>query len=187
MTQPQPSKTYDARQELKYFSILLRRAAVSAILMIREFLNSITSIPQKSIAPSVDSSQPDTVGAQKSSAPKSESAEYYVRTAIGNTHLSSKTITPTPRSSMPCEKSTGPSALSPERCEEIRVGLLSGKLDLHTVSLLDWMHVSYLSLFNKQETHMQQSIVYDGNVYNLHFCVSSVVPPAQPEKLREKQ
>ena len=50
-----------------------------------------------------------------------------------------------------------------------------------------WLQVSYLSLFNKQVTNGDQTIVYNGNVYNLHFCVSGVVPPADTVKLKDKQ
>ncbi len=187
MTQQQPSKKYDAGQELKYCSILLRRAAVSVMSMIREFLNSITSIPQKNTDQSVASSPPDTAGPQKSSAPKSESAKYYVRTATGNTPLSSKTTTQTPKSPPPCEKLIAHTDLGPENCEKIREGIINGKLDLTKISMATWLHVSYLELYNKQETHANQAVVYNGNVYNLHFCVTGVVPPADTAKLREKQ
>ena len=187
MTTEQPSKKYDARQELKYFSILLRRAVASAMNIILGFLSSITSIPQKSISPSVDSSPPATAGPQKSFAPKSESVKYYVQTATENTPSSSKTITPTPKFVPPCEKLIEPMELGPEACEKIREALIKGTIDLRTISVAQWIQVSYLNLFSQKETHMQQAIVYDGNVYNLHLCVSGVIPPASPDKLREKQ
>jgi len=187
MTTEQPSKKYDTRQELKYCSILLRRAAVSAMNIIREFLSLITSIPHENTNPSVDSSPPATAGPQKSSAPKSGSAEYYVRTATGSTHSFNKTTTPTPQSSPPCEKLIKQMDVGPENCEKIREGIISGKIDLRTVSMATWLQVSYLALFNKQVTNGEQAIVHNGNVYNLHFCVSGVVPPASPEKLQEKQ
>ena len=187
MTTEQPSKKYDAGLELKYCSILLRRVAASVALMIREFLSSITSIPQKNISPSVDSSQQVTAGPQKSSVPKFGNAEYYVRTAIESTPLSSRTITQTPKSTLPCEKLIEPMELGPEACEKIREALIKGTIDLRTISVAQWIQVSYLNLFSQKETHMQQAIVYDGNVYNLHLCVTGVVPPASPDKLREKQ
>ncbi len=187
MTQPQPSKKYDAGQELKYCSILLRRVAVSVILMIREFLNSITSIPQKKPAPSADSLPPATAGPPKSSVQKSGNAEYYVRTATGNTPSSSKITTPIPRLPLHCEKSIKPTELGPEDCKRIREGLISGELDLRTISMATWLHVSYLELYNQKESHATRTMVHNGNVYTLHFCVTSVVPPAEPEKLKEKQ
>ncbi len=187
MTQQQPSSKFDAGPELRYFSTLLRKAAVSAMNVILAFLNSITSIPQRSTSPSVDSSAPATVGPQKSSAPKSESVKYYVQTVTGSTHLSSRTTTPTPKSLPPCKKLIQPTELGPKDCEKIREGLISGKIDLHTISMATWLQVSYLALFNKQVTNGEQTIVYNGNVYNLHFCVSGVVPPAVTKALEEKQ
>ena len=187
MTTERPSKRYDATPELKYLGILLKKAAVSAMNIILAFLSSITSIPQKNISPSVVSSQPATAGPQKSSDPKSGSAKYYVRTATESTPSSNKTTMRTPKSLQHCTKSISATALSPERCAEIREGLLKGTIDLREVSLAQWIHVSYLTLFDKKETHLEQAIVYEGNVYNLHLCVSGVIPPASPEKLREKQ
>ncbi|KKL27733.1 hypothetical protein LCGC14_2382220 [marine sediment metagenome] len=187
MTTEQPSKKYDARQELKYFSILLRRAVASAMNIILGFLSSITSIPQKSISPSVDSSPPATAGPQKSFAPKSESVKYYVQTATENTPSSSKTITPTPRSAPRCVKSIKPMELGPEGCEKIREGLIKGTIDLTTISVAQWLHVSYLALFAQKETHMERAVVYEGNVYNLHLCVSGVMPPEATAKLKHKQ
>ena len=187
MTPQQPSKQYDAKQELKYCSILLRRAAASVAIMIREFLNSITLTLQKNISPSVGSLAPDTAGPQKSSEQKSESAKYYVRTATENTPLSNKTTTPIPKSSPPCKKLTDPTELSPEHCAKIRRGIESGAIDLCTISMATWLQVSYLALFNKEVTNGEQTIVYKGNVYNLHFCVSGIVPPSPPDKLGQKQ
>ena len=187
MTPQQPSKQYDAKQELKYCSILLRRAAASVATMIREFLNSIMSIPQKNISPSVDSSQQVTAGPQKSSEQKFGSAKYYVRTATENTPLSSRTTTPIPKSSQPCEKSMQPEIMGPEHCAKIRKGIEDGEIDLRTISVATWLQVSYLALFNKEVTNGEQTIVYKGNVYNLHFCVSGITPPAQADKLGQKQ
>ncbi len=187
MTTERPNSKYDARPDLKYCSILLRRAAVSAMNIILGCLNLITSIPQKNLNQSVDSSQPVIAGDQKSSAPKSANAEYYVRTATGSTHLSSRTTMRTPKSETHCERSIIHTELNPEKCAEIREGLIKGTLDLRTISMATWLHVSYLTLFAKQETHMEQAIVYNGNVYNLHVCVAGVVPPAPSEKLKEKQ
>ena len=187
MTTEQPSKKYDAELELKYFNTLLKKAAVSATNIILGFLSSITSIPQKSVSPSVDSSQPATAGPQKPSVPKSGSAKYYVRTATESTPLSSRIITQTPKSAPLCVKSIKPMELGPEGCEKIREGLINGTIDLTTISVAQWLHVSYLSLFAQKETHMEQAVVYEGNVYNLHLCVSGVVPPEAAEKLRDKQ
>jgi len=77
--------------------------------------------------------------------------------------------------------------MGPEDCAKIREGLESGKIDLRDISMATWLQVSYLSLFNKQVTNGDQTIVYNGNVYNLHFCVSGVVPPADTVKLKDKQ
>ncbi len=187
MTQLQQAKTYDVGPELRSFNILLKKAAVNALSTILGFLNLITSIPQKSIAPSAASSQPATAGPQKSSVPKSASAEYYVRTATGSTRSSSRITTPIKKYAPPCEKSILPTELEPKDCKRIQEGLVAGTLDLRTISMATWLHVSYLALYDAQVTHSEQAITFQGNVYNLHFCVSGVVPPAQTDKLREKQ
>lgn len=187
MTQLQQVKKYDVGPELRSFNTLLRKGAVNVLSMILGFLNLITSIPQKNTVQSVDSSQPVTAGPQKSSVPKSESAEYFVRTATGNTHLSNKITTPTQPYEPPCEKSILPTELEPKDCERIRKGIIDGTLDLRTISMATWLLVSYLNLYDMKETHAEQAIAFQGNVYNLHFCVAGVVPPAQTDKLRNKQ
>ncbi len=187
MTQLQQAKKYDVGPELRSFNILLKKVAANVLNTILGFLNSITSIPQKSTVPSVASSQPATAGPQKSSVPKSGNAEYFVRTATASTPLSSKITTPTQKYEPPCEKSIVPTELEPKDCERIRKGIIDGTLDLHTISMATWLHVSYLALYDQHETHAEQAIAFQGNVYNLHFCVSGVVPPAPSAKLREKQ
>lgn len=187
MITEQPSNEYDAKHASKYFSILLRRAAVSAGNMILGFLNLITAIPCEKAGPSVDSSAVVTAGPPKSSAPKSESVEYYVQTVTGDTHSSNKIIIQTPKSMPPCSKSIAPMEFDPGECAKIREKIMEGTLDLRTISLAQWMHVSFLSLFNQQETHIQQTVLFQGSVYSLHACVNGVVPPEAVARLKEKQ
>lgn len=116
---------------------------------------------------------------------KSENAVYYVQTATGSIPLSNKTITPTHKSPEPSTKSLE-ILVSRSECEQKLNALRNGVLDLNSISVQEWIEMSYMSLFMNQELHLDVNIVDRGNVFHLHTCVQGVVPPVPTEKLGQK-
>jgi hypothetical protein len=53
------------------------------------------------------------------------------------------------------------------------------------ISLEEYMQVSFLSLISGDEVHVEDKVVYGGNVFLLHACVSQVNPAEKVEALRE--
>jgi hypothetical protein len=113
-------------------------------------------------------------------------AVYSVQTATGNTPLSSKTITPT---EMFEKHSVGSMKIttSPSDFARIRDELVAGELDLESITLKEYLDVSFLSLYDGLEVNSDIRVVYQGNVYQLHTCVTGVVPASPVKELRDEQ
>ena len=77
--------------------------------------------------------------------------------------------------------------ISPSDSERLITGLRDGTLDLNTVSMAEYLQISFLTLMSGEEIHIEQKMVAGGNVFNLHACVSSVTPSQPMKSLREKQ
>ena len=59
-----------------------------------------------------------------------------------------------------------------------------GTLDFTKVTVEDWMHVSFLSLFEGNVVEFDRTVEFRGGVYTLHACIDSITPPEQTETLR---
>lgn len=79
-------------------------------------------------------------------------------------------------------------SISPNRVEEILKSLDSGKIDCSKVTLEEFVQVSFLQLmFGTDETHLNQKLMYGGNLFNIHVCVAQINPAEKVDSLREKQ
>jgi len=54
------------------------------------------------------------------------------------------------------------------------------------ITLEEYMQVSFLTLMSGEEQHIEERIMYGGNLFNLHACVSQVNPGQQVSALRNK-
>jgi len=75
---------------------------------------------------------------------------------------------------------------SETRAHEIIDGIDNGTLDYATVTMEEWLQVSFLSLFHGEEVHIELPIVYGGCAFHLHACVEQVVPGADVPPLRKE-
>jgi len=65
--------------------------------------------------------------------------------------------------------------ISQSRTEEILNKLDAGDID--GISLREFMQISYLAMVGGDEVHLEMKIIYGGNTFNMHSCVSQVNPP----------
>jgi len=187
MTRPPVNGKYDLKQELKFFSTLLREAARSAGVMIRACWNLIISTQPKNTDQSQDSLVPVTAGPPTSYDKKFASAEFYAQTAIENIQSDNKITTQNPESLEHCRKSLNNTELASEDFKKLRQQFRDGTLDLTRVSVAEWLNLSFLTMFNAEQIHLEQPVLFKGSMYSMHACVSSVVPPEKTTNLRKKQ
>lgn len=76
---------------------------------------------------------------------------------------------------------------SPSDFARIRDELVAGELDLESITLKEYLDVSFLSLYDGLEVNSDIRVVYQGNVYQLHTCVTGVVPASPVKELRDEQ
>lgn len=72
--------------------------------------------------------------------------------------------------------------ISPSRAEEIINKI--ARNDFKGISLKEYMQVSFLSLMTGEEQHIEEKVMYGGNVFSLHACVAQVAPGQQVSALR---
>lgn len=70
----------------------------------------------------------------------------------------------------------------PNRAEEIIKKIAEG--DFKGISLEEYMQVSFLTLMTGDEQHVEEKVMYGGNVFSLHACVAQVAPGQQVSALR---
>jgi len=80
--------------------------------------------------------------------------------------------------SKPSMKST----ISPSRADEIIMMMEND--DFEGISLEEYMQVSFMVLMSSGELHGEEKVMYGGNLYTLHACVSQVNPNQQVSALR---
>lgn len=76
-----------------------------------------------------------------------------------------------------CEKYMTDTA-SPSRVEEIIDSINNGTVDATTVTLAEFMQVSFLELMynDEQPLDVNQHMMYGGNLFNIHVCVAQINP-----------
>jgi hypothetical protein len=171
---------------LRALSTSLKRVVRTAANVIRGFWSSTTSTRASRNTTLPLLSRVVMPGRVKYYDGKSANAVYSVPTATGNIPLSNKTTTRTqmfePLSVGSTEITTSPSDFA-----RIRDELIAGTLDLDSITLKEYLDVSFLSLFDKLEVNSDHRVFYQGNIYQLHACVTGVVPNQPVEDLRKTQ
>ena len=76
--------------------------------------------------------------------------------------------------------------LSNNRTEYIAEGLKEGTLDFNTITMAEWLQFSFLMLYHGEQPHIEQNVMYGGNVYTLHACVQGVTPNQPLKSIRKK-
>jgi len=84
----------------------------------------------------------------------------------------------------PCEESMTVT-LSPSRAEEVIEKI--AKNDLDGISMREYMEVSFLTLMSGEEVHVEEKVMFGGNLFTLHACVSQVKPGQKVSELRKIQ
>ncbi len=163
---------------LGHYSTSLRRAASIAAHTIQEFWNSTIWTRLRKSTTSADSFPAAMSGPVKSFDVRFENVVYFARTVTESTPQNSKETMPTKTSKMLCVKSTETMESSHD-FERIRDGLTDGTLDLSTISVQEWLEVSFLSMYGGEELHIDTKVISKGCVYHLHLCVQQVIPPGQ--------
>lgn len=164
----------------------LKKAVTLVASTIRGFWNLITSILKRKSTTSPRSYQEDTLGLLKSYDGKSANAVYSVQTATGNTPLNNSPTIPT-MTSEPHSTPSTPITISPSDYVTIRDALVAGTLDYSSITLEQFLEVSFLALFEGFEIHNELRVVHKGNLYQLHACLSAVVPGQSVKALNTRQ
>ena len=74
---------------------------------------------------------------------------------------------------------------STNRSEEILKLIAMG--DYEGISLLEYLQMSFLTLVDGEEQHLDTRIMYGGNVYGMHACTSGVSPNQPVKAIKETQ
>ncbi len=180
-TAPTAAACVAAKLALRYCVLSLSEAANTVGRTIRGYWSSIISTQVRKNTQSADLSLEDTSGLVISYNVKFENVVYSAPTATESTLPPSKEAMLTKTSKVLCAKSTETLESSLD-FKRIRDGLNDGTLDLSTISVQDWLEVTFLSMYGGDEVHIDTSIVDRGCVYHLHMCVQGVVPPGQQVK-----
>ncbi len=168
---------------LRRLSIWLRKAALSVTNVTLGYLNSTILTLETRLLTLRNSSPMDSAGAQKDSELRLGNAVSFAPTAIGDILWNSKSTTPTPTYEPLCREFMT-DTISPNRLVQIRDGIEAGTIDFATVSVEEYLQVSFLMLYHGEELHIEQKVMYGGGRYNLHACVSQVVAPGSVTGLR---
>lgn len=62
-----------------------------------------------------------------------------------------------------------------------------GRVDLSEVSVHDWLHLSFLAMYNQEQLHLDEKLMYQGVIYGMHLCVQSANPAESLGNLMEQQ
>ena len=170
---------------LRRSSTWLRKAALNAATGIRGYLSLTTLTPRRKLQPLRNLSPTGTLGDQRNSELKLGSVVSFAPTAIADILWNSRDITPTMTSEPLCREFMT-DTISASKAQQAADGIRNGTLDFATISLEEYLQVSFLQLYHGAEVHIEQKVVYGGGVYALHACLSKVVPPAQVAELRNK-
>jgi hypothetical protein len=149
---------------------------------IHEFWSSTILSHAERFMPSQPSFLVDTLGQARFYDARYANVVYSVQTVTGSTPLSSKTTTATLTSEKPSKQSLRITVSPSEAAETIR-RLENGTLDLSTISVREWIEVSYIALFDQQDLHFEISVVEGGNAVRLHTCIRGIVPPMNKDSL----
>ena len=170
---------------LRRLNIWLRKAALNATSAILGCSSSITLTQHRRLLTLQNSSPTDSAGEQRNSELRFGNVVCFAPTAIADILWNSRDTIPTMMSSPLCREFMT-DTISPNRVVEVRDGLESGTLEFATISLEEYLQVSFLMLYHGEEVHVEQKVVYGGGVYNLHACLALVHPPSAIAELRKK-
>lgn len=187
MTKGSEKGEHDVPRESKSLITWLRAAAVIVTNAILEYLSSIILTEQKRSTTFPTSYRVDIRGLQRYLEKKYLSVASSAPTATDSTQSSSSNITLTPELEKPLTKSLNGTELMHNMTSERMEAFRSGRLRLDQITVAEWMHMSLLSLFDGDELHRDEPIIYNGGVYKTHISVSFVSPPEQVQNLRKKQ
>ena len=73
--------------------------------------------------------------------------------------------------------------ISTSRAEQVIEAMATNRLE--GISLEEYLQVSFLTLMSGEEQHLEEKVMYGGNLFTLHACVSAVNPGQQIEALRK--
>lgn len=180
----------DGSHALKRLSTWLIKAASHAVSETLGYLSLITSSRGRKMATLRTCSATAIVGAVNDSEKKSENAACSVQIVIGDTLSFNKTITPILMSAMRCKEYMRPMESPTDeyaaRFNTISEGIDRGSLDYSTVSMKEWMEVSFLMLYHGKESQLEQKMVYGGNLFQFHACINQITPNQQVSALGNK-
>lgn len=159
----------------KRLNIWLQKVVHAVEKGIHEFWSSIILSHAKSYMTSPSSSPTVTVGEPKNFGRRFANAVSFAQTATDDIQSSNRSTTHTMTSKPNCTEYSSDS-ISLSRTEEILLGLENGTLDLTTITLAEYIQVSFLGLVSGSEVHIEQKVTYGGQVFNLHACVSEIRP-----------
>lgn len=185
MTQPERDE-YDAKLELKYCSILLRRAAVSVGRMIRESWSSIILILTRKSSRFLGWLAQGIRGQANSSDEKLDYAESSVQTVIAATQSDNRDITPTQPSLKPSKKYMHVTELKTDEFRNLEQSFQQMKVDFTTMTVDEFLNFSYLSMFGSREVQIERTVMHGGALFTIHICVNAIIPPGPMEGIRKK-
>ena len=168
------------RLALGHWNTWRRKVVASVASGIHEFWSSIILSHAKRQTMSVVSLPTVLVGEPRNFVRRFVNAVLSAQTAIDCIPSPNRSIMPTMMYRPPCKESTNDTTFE---SRAILKAIEEG--DIEGVSFAEYLQVSFLALMSGEEVHMDQKIMYGGNLYTLHACVEQINPNQQVEALRK--
>jgi len=161
-----------------------RKVAATVARATHAFWSLITLTRLRSSIRSENSSPTVIVGQARGFDKKFVSVVSFARIVTESIQSSSKTITHTTTSPRHCREFMTVTTLS-DRTKYIIESVEAGK-NLDKITVAEFIEVSFLALMSGDEVHNEQSIMYGGNMFSMHTCVSQVSPAERVDSLRNE-
>lgn len=58
--------------------------------------------------------------------------------------------------------------------QQLLDGLLEGRVDLSTLSLKEFLEISFLHAMSSNVININNKVMYGGNLFNIHCCVEGI-------------
>lgn len=175
------------KRELKSSNTWRTRVALYVKSAIHDFWSSTILSHATRFTPLANSSETDTHGTPNSCEMKFGNAVFFASYATDYILSSRWSTIAMTTSKPPCETSM-PSTISitEDRTNYLMERLEDGTLDFNTVTMAEWLQISFLVSFHSGEPmHLSEEIMYGGNLFSLHACVEQIVPNQPMAPLRK--
>lgn len=65
-----------------------------------------------------------------------------------------------------------------ESTREILAAMMAGTLDLNEITMAEYLQITFIHAMNNGIIHIDQPVMYGGQLYSVHMCMNKVGPSA---------